>query len=243
MMKKVLLIIPAYNEAENIAAVCARIEDFRRGHTDPRYTVDYIVINDGSADDTEQICRRNHIPVITLARNLGIGGAVQTGYKYAERAGYSIAVQFDGDGQHDIFSLPALLEPILAGDTDLAVGSRFIEPNSNEFQSTFMRRVGIRFLSRLIRLFSKQTVLDCTSGYRAANEAVIAHFSKDYPVDYPEPESLVDLSKHGFSYREVAVRMFERSGGASSISPLKSVYYMIKVSLAIIITGTQKGVR
>lgn len=241
MMNRVLLIIPAYNEEANISRVCSLLEEYRASISEQSpYSVDFVVINDGSSDKTEQICRENGFPIISLARNLGIGGAVQTGYLYAHKMGYDVAVQFDGDGQHDIYSLDKLLMPIWQDQTDLAIGSRFVGDCKDNFQSTFMRRVGIKFLSFMIRLFSGVKIKDCTSGYRAANKKVIALFASDYPSDYPEPESIVNLSKKSLRCMEVPVRMYEREGGKSSIRAFKSVYYMIKVSLAIIIAGVQK---
>lgn len=240
-MNRVLIIIPAYNEEENISRVCSLLEEYRGNLNEQSpYSLDYIVINDGSSDKTEQICRENGFPIISLARNLGIGGAVQTGYLYARKMGYDVAVQFDGDGQHDIYSLEKIVLPVLAGETDLAIGSRFVGDSQDNFQSTFMRRVGIRFLSCMIYLFSGVHIKDCTSGYRAANKKVIAVFASDYPADYPEPESIVSLSKKNLRSMEVPVRMYEREGGRSSIRAFKSIYYMIKVSLAIVIAGVQK---
>ena len=235
---KLLLIIPAYNEEANILNTVAQIRRFQSTAME-QVTVDYIVINDGSTDRTEQVCRENGINCLSLIRNLGIGGAVQTGYMYAYQKGYDIAVQFDGDGQHDIRSLPDLIRPILSGQADFVVGSRFLEGN-NTFQSTFMRRLGIRNLSFLIRLVCRVRVMDVTSGYRAANRKVLRLLSRTYPVDYPEPETIVLLRKNGFRISEVSVNMFERTAGTSSIDFWKSIYYMIKVSFAILCAGIQK---
>lgn len=241
-MDKVLIIIPAYNEEESIGKVCSSIEDFRKSlREDCPYSIDYVVINDCSTDSTEEICRKNGFPVISLRCNLGIGGAVQTGYKYAKKAGYDVAVQLDGDGQHDVYSLDCVLSPVLRGEADMAVGSRFVDNDTSCFRSTLMRRVGIRLLSAMIRIFSGTDVKDCTSGYRSASKEVISFFVDHYPSDYPEPESIVSLSKKRFVIKEFPVKMHERDGGCSSISSLRSVYYMIKVSLAIIIAGTQKA--
>ena len=234
---RVLLILPAYNEQETIAKTVSRI---RSASFPPGVAVDYLVINDGSADRTEAICREHGIPCLTLAQNLGIGGAVQTGYLYALREGYDAAVQFDGDGQHDIGSLGALLQPLLEDTADFTVGSRFLEEGSSGFHSTLLRRVGIRYLSGLIRLVTGAKVLDVTSGYRAANRQALTYLAGDYPVDYPEPESLVLLRKRGFRIREVPVNMFEREGGQSSISSTRSVYYMIKVTLAILCAAVRR---
>lgn len=232
---KILLIIPAYNEEENILSVCNQIRKLK-----PK--VDYIVINDGSTDKTLEICEKNKIPCISLLNNLGIGGAVQTGYIYAKKHNYDIAVQFDGDGQHDLKYLNKLIEPIKEGQADLCVGSRFLEKES-DFQSTFMRRVGIKIIKNLIRIFTRKKVTDPTSGFRAANNKVISEFANYYPIDFPEPESLVILIKKEYKIKEVSVNMYERSGGTSSITFFKSFHYMIKVSLAVFIRSitTKKG--
>lgn len=240
-MKKVLLVIPAYNEEENIVNTIEKIEEFKAQNRSREYFLDYIIINDGSLDNTYEICKKNNFNVVNLIQNLGIGGAVQTGYKYAKEYNYDIAVQFDGDGQHDINSIHQLLKPIITDDVDFVVGSRFLEGTS-EFKSTFMRRIGIFYLSFIINIFSGCKILDPTSGFRAANKSVITYLARKYPTDYPEPESLVDLSKQNFKIKEVQVNMLERQGGVSSISSWKSIYYMIKVSLAIICSSFQKKV-
>ncbi|BDF04178.1 glycosyltransferase family 2 protein [[Clostridium] hylemonae] len=236
---KVLLVIPAYNEEDNIVRVIGKVEQFKKRQ--PGYELEYVIINDCSGDNTMKICTEHNYNVINLIQNLGIGGAVQTGYIYADRHGYDIAVQFDGDGQHDINSLPQLLDPVINGEKDFVVGSRFLHGQS-EFKSTFLRRIGISYLSFIIKVFSRCSVNDPTSGFRAANRKAIKYLSANYPVDYPEPESLVDLSRHSFRIGEVQVNMLEREGGISSISSWKSVYYMIKVSLAIICSSLQRKV-
>lgn len=236
-MMRVLLILPAYNEEETILSTVRQIQtaDMPLG-----LEVDYAVINDGSSDSTQRICRENHIRCISLVQNLGIGGAVQTGYLYAALEGYDIAVQFDGDGQHDIYSLGALTAPIVAGECDFTVGSRFLD-NSSTFRSSVFRRIGINYLSSLIRLLTGHKIADVTSGYRAAGRRVLEHLALNYPVDYPEPESLVQLFKQGFRIQEVPVNMFQRSGGRSSISPLRSIYYMFKVTLAILCAAMRRS--
>ena len=236
---RVLLIIPAYNEEANIQRVIGRVREYRK--TCP-YQLDYVVINDGSTDSTARICRENGIHHISLLQNLGIGGAVQTGYLYAQREGYDIAVQFDGDGQHDLNSLPQLLAPVVRGDCDFCVGSRFLD-KSSAFQSTPLRRVGIQYLSWLIRLFTGTKVTDPTSGFRAANQAVIRDLADYYPADYPEPESIVQIKKMRHRIQEVQVNMFQREGGQSSIRSWKSIYYMIKVSVAVVCASLQRGGR
>jgi glycosyltransferase involved in cell wall biosynthesis len=236
-MMKVLLIVPAYNEEQNIERVVEQILSYRKNCP---YFLDYILINDGSTDQTELICRKNGIHHITLLQNLGIGGAVQTGYMYAEMNGYDIAVQFDGDGQHDIRCLMDLVQPIITDQCDFCIGSRFVD-NTSSFRSTKLRRIGINYLSGLIQLFAKCKVTDPTSGFRAANKRVIRELADYYPLDYPEPESIVQISKRGYRIQEVQVNMFERVGGVSSIHSWKSIYYMIKESVAIICASMQKG--
>lgn len=235
------MILPAYNEEGNIVNTVSQIRKYRETQNLP-VEVDYLVINDGSLDSTERVCRENGIHCLSLVQNLGIGGAVQTGYLYAAENGYDIAVQFDGDGQHDPNSLGTLIRPILDGEADFTVGSRFLE-ESSDFHSTFLRRVGIKYLSFLLQLAGGKAagprIRDVTSGYRAANRDVISFLARNYPVDYPEPESLVNLRKNGFRIREVPVNMFERAEGKSSIGFLKSIYYMIKVTCAILCAAIQ----
>lgn len=237
---KVLLIIPAYNEEDNILRVINNIEEYSKQCE--QYTLDYIVINDGSTDNTKCICKENNIKCINLINNLGIGGAVQTGYIFAKINNYDIAVQFDGDGQHDINSLDDVIKPILNKEADFTIGSRFIEDNEG-FKSTLLRRIGIKYLSFIIKVCSKVVVRDCTSGYRAGNKNAIEYLSANYPVDYPEPESIISLSKANLKIKEVHANMFSRESGVSSISSWKSIYYMIKVSLAIVCASFEKRVR
>jgi glycosyltransferase involved in cell wall biosynthesis len=229
-MKK-LIIIPAYNESANIKNTVENIQ-----HTVPDF--DYIVINDHSTDQTLQILQNNHFNYINLPINLGIGGAVQTGYQYAYANGYDLAVQVDGDGQHDVSYLDALSSQLQKDDADMVIGSRFIQ--SEGFQSTFMRRVGIVYFTKLIHMLTGHTITDPTSGFRMADRKVIKLFATDYPRDYPEPESIVALLKQGYKVEEVPVKMKERQGGVSSIRMNNSVYYMIKVTLAIWIECIRK---
>lgn len=224
--KKVLVIIPAYNESENIKRTLQTLMD-------ERLDVDYLVINDCSKDDTLNILKQIEARYVDLPINLGIGGGMQTGYKYALRNGYDVAIQMDGDGQHLPKYIKDLLEPILNEEADLVVGSRFL--NRVGFQSSRMRRLGINFLSWLIHLCCGIKIKDVTSGFRAANRKTIELFASNYAQDYPEPESLVTCAISGIRISEVPVVMAERSGGTSSITSLKSIYYMIKVSAAIIL--------
>lgn len=236
---RILLILPTYNEEKNIKNTVDSIRKYAKEYPEP--TIDYIVINDGSSDTTLNICKNYNIQCINLIQNLGIGGAVQTGYIYAKLKNYDIAVQFDGDGQHDINSLNVLIAPILENSADFVIGSRFIDGTST-FKSTFMRRIGINYLSFLIKSLTFKKIFDPTSGFRAANKNAINLLAEDYPVDYPEPESIVTLLKNGLSLAEVQVNMFHREGGVSSITTTKSIYYMIKVSLAIICASFQRKV-
>ncbi|RJU51066.1 glycosyltransferase family 2 protein [Streptococcus sp. AM28-20] len=228
------MIIPAYNEEESIFDTVTSIVDYRKKVD---FDLDYVVINDGSTDKTKQILKENHFNAVNLVMNLGIGGAVQTGYKYALEHDYDVAVQFDGDGQHDIESLSDLLEPIRKNEADLVIGSRFVGDVKSEFQTTFMRRFGIGVISNLIKWTTGQRVLDTTSGYRLADKVVIKQFAKRYPIKYPEPETIVHILKRKYKVVEKPANMFERTGGVSSITPIKSIRYMIEVCSSILIAA------
>lgn len=223
---KVLVIIPAYNESRNIENVVKNLEI-----TVPQ--MDYLIVNDCSKDNTVKICEKNSYNFISLPINLGIGGGVQTGYKYALEYDYDIAIQHDGDGQHDSAYIEKVIEPILDGQADIAIGSRFIEKDG--FQSSATRRFGINFLSKLIQLCCGVKVKDVTSGFRAVNRKYIEFYASDYPSDYPEPEAIVSASLNGARIQEIPVVMHERQNGVSSINLKKSIYYMVKVSIAIVI--------
>lgn len=227
---KVLIIIPAYNEEKNLPMLLAEIRRISNQY-------DILVINDCSSDDTADICRKNNVNFVDLSINLGIGGAVQCGYKYAFYNSYDIAVQVDGDGQHNPRYINILLERLENG-SNLCIGSRFIK--NEGFRPSITRRYGIAFLSKLIRVVTKHVVTDPTSGFRACDRKVIEFFAKYYPQDYPEPETIVALLKNKYVINEVSVIMNERKGGRSSITSLKSIYYMIKVSFAIIITSLSR---
>ena len=226
-MKK-LAVIPAYNEAGNIERTVKDI-------TENAPSFDYIIINDCSKDETAEICNKNHFHVINLPVNMGIGGGVQTGYLYALRNGYDIAVQFDGDGQHNAAYLEEMAELLEKEQLDMVIGSRYITKEG--FQSTAMRRVGIRFFTGLIKLLTGKKITDPTSGMRMINRETIKIFAEEYPRDYPEPESVVTLLRKGKKVKELPVLMRERKEGVSSISPVNAVYYMIKVSVAILIAA------
>lgn len=227
---KILLIIPAYNEEKNIVNT---VETIKKHNED----LDYIVINDGSTDNTLKILIDNNIKHINLIENLGIGGAVQTGYKYAYENGYDIAVQFDGDGQHDVKYVERICEPLINGQANMCIGTRYLNKKSSEFQSTFMRRFGSKIISGIIKICCHKKITDATSGFRAADKNLIKLFASEYATDYPEPEAIANVLKHGYSILEVPVSMNERKEGKSSITVFKSIDYMIKVSLAIIISS------
>ncbi len=230
---KVLVIIPAYNESENIINT---INDIKENSKNKDYQLDYIIINDGSVDNTKEVCEKNKFNVINLVHNLGIGGAVQTGYLYALKNNYDIALQFDGDNQHDASFIKDLVMPIINKEVDMTIGSRFISELS-EFKSTKLRQIGIKFLSFILKITTNQKIYDMTSGFRAVNKDIIKIFASDYPNDYPEPETLVKVIKKGYKVKEIPVKMRERQFGKSSITPIKSIYYMTKVTYAMVVTS------
>ena len=235
-MKKsnTLIIIPAYQEEKNIEKVIDNlISKF------PQY--DYVIINDGSKDNTAKICKKNRYNFINLSVNLGIGGAVQTGYKYAVEKEYDIVAQIDGDGQHDVAFLEKMICAMNEKDADIIIGSRFLEKKG--FQSSVMRRVGIHFLSNLIYACTGKRVYDVTSGFRVVNKKYIEYYAENYSSDYPEPEAIVMALENKAQIVEVPVVMKNRIEGKSSIHAWKSLYYMIKVSLAIIICRISLGIR
>ena len=225
---RILIIIPAYNEAENILGVITELRQ-----QIPNY--DYLVINDGSTDATLSILRQAKIPHLNLGVNLGIGGVVQTGYIYALENDYDIAIQLDGDGQHDPAQIVSLLTPLINNEADLIIGSRFLDGHTSAFRSTWLRRLGIRWISQLLFFCTGVRIHDATSGFRATNRSLIAFYARDYAQDYPEPEAILCAALAGFKLKEVPVQMRERQGGVSSINSLQPLYYMLKVSLAILL--------
>ncbi|HEX3029248.1 MAG TPA: glycosyltransferase family 2 protein [Clostridia bacterium] len=228
---KVLIIIPAYNEEKNLPKLLSDIKE-----NCPYY--DVVVVNDCSTDRTKELCNRYNADVLDLPINLGIGGAVQTGYRYALYNNYDAAVQVDGDGQHNTKYIINLIEKLDEG-FNLCIGSRFIVKQG--FQSTATRRAGIKFFSVLIKFVTGQAVTDPTSGFRACDKKMIEYFAREYPRDYPEPETIVLARRNGFKVCETAVIMAEREQGKSSITKVKSIYYMIKVTMAILIASLSKG--
>lgn len=228
---KILVIVPAYNEEKSLPGV---VQDLR----DHAGFADVLVIDDGSRDSTARIAKELAIEVVRLPFNLGIGGAMQAGYLYAERNGYDLAVQFDGDGQHIAVEIEKLIGPLKRGEADLVAGSRFLKPGG--YRAPLFRRAGIWFFSFLLSRILGMHVTDTTSGFRAANRKAIEFFSRLYPEDYPEVETLVLLHKAGLRIAETPVMMRERSSGRSSITAIRSVYYMTKVLLAVFIDLLKK---
>ncbi len=225
MNSNVLIIIPAYNEEQSILQTVNLLKQSTH--------YDYIVINDGSTDLTHSILLTENIESITLPINLGIGGAMQTGYKYAKRHGYEYAIQLDADGQHNPTDLHLLVSSIQKTGADMVIGSRFFE--KTDYRGAVSRRAGIYYFYALLKMIAGISITDPTSGYRVVNKRVMNEFAKEYPVDYPEVEVLVKLSKKGYQILEVKVEMNNRQGGTSSITNLKAFYYMIKVTFFSII--------
>ncbi|OGW11393.1 MAG: glycosyl transferase family 2 [Nitrospinae bacterium RIFCSPLOWO2_12_39_16] len=226
MNKNILAIVPAYNEEDSISGV---IDDIKSHLPE----ADIVVINDASTDGTANAVRsKNGVRLIDLSINLGIGGAVQTGFRYALNANYNIAVQIDGDGQHMASEVRKVLTPVIDGIADMSIGSRYLEKKG--FLSSPMRRFG-NFIFKVVNsTLTQQKITDNTSGFRAYSREAIKFLTRYYPSDYPEPESVVLLSRNGFRIKEVPVIMQERRAGESSITPIRSVYYMVKVVLAIL---------
>ena len=220
-------VVPAYNEAASIAAVIAEIRE-----ADPGF--DIVVVDDGSTDRTAQIATEAGAHVVRLPYNLGIGGAVQTGFQYARNHGFQIAVQIDGDGQHDPKEVSKLLEPLLDDTADMVVGTRF--GDAVGYRGARARRLGMRIFAFVVSLIVRQRVTDTTSGFRAVNRRGIVLFAADYPHDYPEVEATVLVFKHRLRMVEVPISMRERAGGRSSITAVRSLYYMVKVSLALFVS-------
>jgi glycosyltransferase involved in cell wall biosynthesis len=226
-VKRTVAVVPAYDEEGAIAGVIEGIRAF-----DP--SIDIVVVDDGSTDSTAAVAASAGAAVLRLPFNLGIGGAVQTGFRYALEHGYEVAVRLDGDGQHDPAELPKLLAPLVRGAADVVTGSRF-QDTEDEYRPPLARRLGITWFAKLVSLLARQRVTDTTSGFQALNERGIALFARDYPSDYPEVEATVLVLKHRLRLVEVPVRMLEREHGTSSITFVRSVYYAIKVTLALFV--------
>jgi glycosyltransferase involved in cell wall biosynthesis len=233
---KRIAIVPAFNEEESVPAVIDEIRAF-----DPDFEV--VVVDDGSTDGTAAAATGLGAHVVRLPFNLGIGGAVQTGFRYAFENGFQLAVRVDGDGQHDPAQLGLLLGPILADEADIAIGSRFRETlEGDSFRSSRTRRLGISILAWTVSILVRRRITDPTSGFQAMNRRAIALFAADYPHDYPEVEAALMVHKHELRMTEVPVQMRERAAGQSSIGALASVYYMVKVMLALFVGLFRKNV-
>ena len=226
---RILIVIPCFNEQAAIAEVVRTIQRVTRQQN---LDADVLVINDCSTDNSLTIIRSLGCLYLDLPVNLGIGGAMQAGYKYAFRHGYEVAVQMDGDGQHPADELHKLLTPLVQNKADVVIGSRFLTKEG--FQSSVARRLGIRYFRWLNQLLIGQTIHDSTSGFRAFNRKTLAVVSQYYPDEYPEPEAVVQFGLNGLRMLEVPVLMQERQGGVSSINNSRAVYYMAKVSLGIL---------
>lgn len=226
---KIAIVIPCYNEQENVAALFSEIKNTI--YSLP-INVTPIFINDCSTDNTKHVLQSKNIPHLDLPVNLGIGGAVQTGFKYALQNNFDVAVQMDGDGQHPPAELEKILEPIINNQADVVIGSRYLIKQG--FQSSSLRRFGINYFKHLNKLLVGVTIHDSTSGYRALNNNALNIVSNYYPDEYPEPETIVLYSLNKLNIKEVPVLMRERQGGESSIRAYKTVYYMFKVTLGTI---------
>jgi glycosyltransferase involved in cell wall biosynthesis len=235
MENKILVILPCYNEAASIVNLIQEFYDFRGSGG---YLFDLVVINDCSKDDTSILARDAKVPVIDLPVNLGIGGAMQTGFQYARQKEYDLAVQMDGDGQHPPIELKKLLDQYFSTGENIIIGSRFI--NKEGFQSSLLRRFGIKYFHWINRLLTGNSIYDITSGFRLYNRKAIELVATSYPDEYPEPEALILFSKEKLSVREVPVVMRERQGGVSSITNFSQLYYMLKVTLAMIFSKIRK---
>ncbi len=229
---RIAAIVPAYNEARSLPRVAEALRTRGPG-------CDVCVVDDGSTDATARVAASLGFTVLRLPMNLGIGGAVQAGYLWAFERGYDVAVQIDGDGQHDPGYVDALLAPIREGKADLVLGSRFLSEGG--YRSTRLRRAGITYLSWFLRLRCGARVTDPTSGFRAANRDAIALFARYYPSDYPEPEAVALARRAGLRVAEIPVEMRDREHGESSITAARSLYYFVKVSLALLLLPPRTG--
>lgn len=223
---RVLIVIPAYNEEDSLGKVIRDVQGVLPA-------AEIVVINDGSTDATPDIADTYGVCLVSLPSNLGIGSAMQTGFMFAQERGFDVAVQVDGDGQHDAAEIPELLAALQGSDADVVIGSRYIEDRG--YITPTLRRLGIVILARVISMITGQRISDPTSGFRALNRRAIVFSATEYPFDYPEPESCVTFIRAGLRLREIPVTMNARYGGESSITPLRSAYYMVKVLTAITI--------
>jgi hypothetical protein len=229
---RIAAIVPGWNEAGAIGVVVDEIRAF-----DP--TISVVVVDDASGDETAAVATAHGATVLRLPFNVGIGGAVQTGFRYARDEGYEIAVRLDGDGQHDASELGKLIAPVRAGTADLVIGSRFVDPGGS-YRPPFARRMGISVFARLVSLLGGQRVTDTTSGFAAMNRAGIELFAVEYPHDYPEVEATLVALRSGLRLTQVQVEMRERQAGTSSITFVRSLYYIVKVMLALLVASLRR---
>lgn len=230
--QRLVAIVPAWNESGAIGTVVDEIKEFDSA-------IDVVVIDDCSSDDTAEVAESHGATVLRLPFNVGIGGAVQTGFRYAVEHGYEVAVRLDGDGQHAASEIPKILEPVRAGDADLVIGSRFVDP-SGVYRPPFARRVGIGLFARLVSILGGQRVTDTTSGFIALDRAGIELFAAEFPHDYPEVEATLVALRSGLRVTQVQVDMRERTTGSSSITFIRSLYYIVKVMLALLVASLRR---
>ncbi|MEI6563394.1 MAG: glycosyltransferase family 2 protein [bacterium] len=228
ILKKTLIIIPAFNEEAALPGLIAEVRAAAPG-------TDMVIINDCSSDRTAAVAREHGVPVLDLPCNIGVGGAVQSGFRYAYAGGYHYVIRCDGDGQHPPTEIPRLVAAMSKGNVDLVVASRFLEDDKDSYKSTTFRHAGIRGLAFLLSLICRARVTDPTSGFQMMNRPLISYFSRSYPLDYPEPESLALLRRQGYRFCEVGARFRPRTTGESSIRSWDAFYYMLKVGLALVV--------
>jgi len=225
---KTLVIVPAFNEEGNLPKLLDELLSYRN-----RY--DVLVVDDGSRDESAQIARQRNVPVIQLPANLGIGGAVQTGFKYAVEKNYDIVVQLDGDGQHDPIWLDHVIGPIIQGEANCVIGSRYLKENSDrDYKTPFFRRIGMIFSSLILFLATGKWITDTTSGFRALDRQALKYFSNDYPIDHPEAEALLMLFQRGFVMKEIPVKMRSRQTGVSLFTWVKAIKYPVRVLIGFV---------
>ncbi|HSG14007.1 MAG TPA: glycosyltransferase family 2 protein [Gaiellaceae bacterium] len=229
---RVVAVVPAWNESASIGDVVDAVRAVDAG-------IDIVVVDDASEDDTAGVAEARGAVVLRLPFNVGIGGAVQTGFRYALDGGYELAVRLDGDGQHDASEIPKILAPVQAGEADLVIGSRFVD-GSGSYRPPLARRLGIRVFARLVSVLGGQRVTDTTSGFVALSRTGIELFAAEYPHDYPEVEATLVALKSGLRLTQVQVEMRERASGSSSITFVRSLYYIVKVMLALLVASLRR---
>lgn len=229
---RVVAVVPAWNEAQAVGGVIDEIRSFDQA-------IDVVVVDDASTDDTARVAEAHGATVLRLLFNVGIGGAVQTGLRFACAEGYDVAVRLDGDGQHDASELGKLLAPLAAGEADVVIGSRFVDPGGS-YRPPLARRLGIRLFARLVSLLGRHRVTDTTSGFLALDRRAVELFAEAYPHDYPEVEATLVALRSGLRLAQVQVEMRERATGTSSITFVRSLYYMVKVTLALLVASMRR---